>query len=135
MKPDVIVRNDTLSGGERALVDALRPHGREFYLAYSGLAREQKEAITDGARMPASMHDELFKRLQARGVAISRDVYDRGAGYTEFLLRSRAATYRWGNARAKQETLGRDRQLQRALELLSEHRTDSTLMAAVHQKR
>ena len=73
--------------------------------------------------------------LQARGVTISRDVYDNGRSYTDFLLRSRAATYRWGNARAKLATMDRDKQLQRALSLLSEYTTDATLMAAVNQRR
>jgi carboxyl-terminal processing protease len=133
--PDVVVRNDTFTSGERALVEALRPHGREFYLAYSGLAKEQKEAITDAKRVSPALLDELYQRLQERGVKISRDVFDAGASYTDFLMRSRAATYRWGNARAKLETMDRDKQMQRALDLLKENATDSKLMAAVHQKR
>ena len=133
--PDVIVRNDTLTQGERALVEALRPYGREFYLAYSGLAKEQKEAITDAKKVSPALHNELFQRMKSRGIDISREVYDEGSSYVDFLMRSRAASYRWGNARAKLEMMDRDPQMQKALALLAEHRTDATLIAAVHQKR
>ena len=129
--PDILVRADTLSTTERALAEALRPHSRPFYLAYTELARELKDSVADPITINPLWRSELYRRMSARGVSVPRAIYDDAASYIDALLRYKIADYKWGDARARLVTLERDPQMRRALALLGEYRTDVALIDAV----
>jgi carboxyl-terminal processing protease len=134
IEPDVTVHNDTLNAAEKAFVDAIRPKSQDFYLAYTELAAELKSQVQPGFTVKPEWHDELFKRIQARGVQISRAQYDGARDYIGDLLAFRIARNAWGEARAKELFVDRDVQLNRAIELLRANPNTKQLLNAAARK-
>ncbi|HSL71883.1 MAG TPA: S41 family peptidase [Longimicrobiales bacterium] len=133
INPDLEVKNDTTSLAERRFIDAIRTHSQDFYLAYSGLAAELKSQVKPGFTVQPGWHDELYQRMQARNVVVSREIYDGAREYISDLLAYRVARNAFGDGEAKRMFADRDRQLMEALKLLKVHQTQSALMRVSNQ--
>jgi carboxyl-terminal processing protease len=116
--PDVRVANDTLSSGEKAFLEAIRPQSTDFYIVYTTLAAELKTKVKPGFTVLPEWHNELFNRLQARGVKINRGQYDAARDYIGDLLAFRIARSAFGDGEAKRQFANRDPQLMEALKRL-----------------
>jgi carboxyl-terminal processing protease len=127
--PDVRVANDTLTAGERAFIEAVRPQSTDFYIVYTTLANELKDKVKPGFTVLPEWHDELFKRMQARGIKINRGQYDAAREYIGDLLGFRIARHAFGDGEAKRQFVGNDLQLMEALKRLRAARTQSALLA------
>jgi carboxyl-terminal processing protease len=130
ISPDRPVRNDTLSTVEVKFIETVRPQSTEFYLAYTGLAAELKDQVKPGFTVKQEWLDEIYKRLQTRGVKVPREQYDAARGYVSDLLALRIARSAFGDAEAKRMFVQKDPQLAEALKLLKASRTQKDLLAA-----
>jgi carboxyl-terminal processing protease len=127
--PDKTVRNDTLTRPEQGFLEAVRPQSSEFYLAYTGLAAELKDKVQPGFTVQPQWLDDLYGRLQTRGVKVSREQFDGAKVYVSDLLAMRIARNAWGDGEAKRQFSSRDRQLTEALRLLRSTATQRELIA------
>jgi carboxyl-terminal processing protease len=116
--PDLVVRPDTLSRDEQALVSALRPHSPDFSVAVFDYATELKDGVAPDFTSTAEWRDELYRRLAVRGVEPQREVYDRGAGYIDRILVDRVARLAFGEAHAMVRDARHDAALVRAIEVI-----------------
>ena len=127
--PDKRVRNDTLTAAEVKFIEAVRPQSSEFYLAYTSLAAELKDQVKPGFTIKQEWLNEVYTRLVARKVNVSREVYDGARGYVSDLLALRIARSAFGEAEAKRMFVPKDPQLAEALRLLKISTTQQALLA------
>jgi carboxyl-terminal processing protease len=127
--PDVFVPYDTLSTAEQKLARALVSKNQESYLAIYELAFEQKQKVKPDFKVTPEMRDDLYQRLQKRGVTVDRKDYDAGSRYIDRTLDQRIASLAFGDSTAKRRELSEDAQLRRALDLLKMGATQKDLLA------
>jgi carboxyl-terminal processing protease len=128
--PDLRMTNDTLTTPEQKFVEAIRAQSSDFYLAYTGLAAELKAQVKPGFTIQPQWLDELFARMQTRGIKATRAQYDAARGYVSDLLAFRIARNAFGDGEAKRLFVAKDRQLYEAVRLLRSHATQRELIAA-----
>ena len=119
--PDVEVPSRTLTKPERALQVALGdklPKFRDAMVDYA-LSLKSSHSVTgaDFVVTPA-MRDELYRRLQVRGVDVPRAVYDSAAGLVTRTLGNQIARYALGNRAEFLRGLRDDPTLTKAVALL-----------------
>lgn len=129
--PDVLVRRDTLTGGEKEFVRALAEKGtvyRDVLTAYA-LELKQKGGIAN-ENFPVSpdMHRAVYDRLRARGVEVSRAVYDSAAGLVDPQIGYEIARYLFGRTAEFRRRSADDPQMQAALTLLHRAQTPKELL-------
>lgn len=127
--PDVIVRPDTLTSAEQRLINALAPKGQIFRTTLYDYARELKSGVTPDFGVQPAWRQELYRRLDAAGVKIDRELYDRGGTEIDRILRDRVAVVAFGDSVARRRSVAEDTQLARALELLRKGQTQQDLFA------
>ncbi len=127
--PDVFVPYDTLSTAEQRLARALVSKNQESYLAIYELAIEQKSKVRPDFKVTPEMRDDLYQRLQKRGVTVDRKDYDAGSRYIDRTLDQRIASLAFGDSTSKRRELAEDAQLRTALELLKKGATQKDLLA------
>jgi carboxyl-terminal processing protease len=127
--PDKRVRNDTLTAAELKFIEAVRPQSSEFYLAYTGLAAELKDQVKPGFTVKPEWIDEVYTRLAARKVNVTRQQFDGARTYIGDLLALRIARSAFGEAEAKRMFVQKDPQLAEALRLLKASPTQRQLLA------
>jgi carboxyl-terminal processing protease len=127
--PDVFVPYDTLSTAEQKLARALVAKNQESYLAIYELALESKSRVKPDFTVTPEMRDDLYQRLQKRGVTVDRRDFDAGSRYIDRTLDLRIAALAFGDSTAKRREIGEDVQLRKALELLRKGATQKDLLA------
>jgi carboxyl-terminal processing protease len=75
-----------------------------------------------------AMREELYRRIQAKGIALSRSVYDSAAPLVTRALGSQIARYAFGPRAQAARSLREDATLTRALALLDGVRTSRELL-------
>ncbi len=133
--PDVIVKYDTMSTVESTLAKAIAPKSQDAYLALYELALDLKSKVRPDFQVTQQERDDLYRRLQARGVAIDRAQYDAGQRYIDRLIGNKVATMAFGDSTAKRRAVPDDPQLRRALELIQQGRTQKDLFALASSNR
>ncbi|HEX5724999.1 MAG TPA: S41 family peptidase [Longimicrobiaceae bacterium] len=129
--PDLVVRDDTLRGAERALMEALLEHPDAVDEALTEVALELGlDAGADFAVQPA-WRERLRARLERAGVRVDAARYDAGGALVDRLLEQRAAGLVFGDSAVFRRTRGRDPQLQAALRVLRGARTQQEAFARV----
>jgi carboxyl-terminal processing protease len=119
--PDVEVANSIATKADKALQAALGakvPRFRDAMVDYA-LSLKASGAVTspDFVVTPA-MRDELYRRLQARGINVSRAVYDSAAPLVTRALGTQVTRFVFGPRAEFARGLRQDQTLARALELL-----------------
>jgi len=127
--PDVLVPYDTLTAAEQKLARDLAPKGQDTYLAVYELALEQKPTVKPDFTITQQLRDELYQRLQKRGIVVDRKEYDAGARYLDRQLDYRIAYLAFGDSTAKRREIREDVQLRKAMELLKRGATQKDLLA------
>jgi carboxyl-terminal processing protease len=127
--PDVFVPYDTLTTAEQKLARALVAKNQESYLAIYELAFEMKSKVRPDFAITPEMREDLYQRLQKRGVVVDRKDYDAGSRYIDRTLDQRIATLAFGDSTAKRREIVEDVQLRKALELLKKGTTQKDLLA------
>jgi carboxyl-terminal processing protease len=133
--PDLRVANDTLTTPEQKFAESMRPRSSDFYLAYTALAADLKDKVKPGFTVQQEWLDELYTRLQARGVKVNRAEFDGAKRYIGDLLAMRIARNAFGDAEAKRLYAAKDLPLSEAIKLLRTHPTQRALLTAASAKR
>jgi carboxyl-terminal processing protease len=130
--PDVIVADSTLPETDLAFQRAL---GRNF-AAFQDVVAQQAIALKTSRAVTApefvvtpGMRDDLWKRLQARGIKIDRPTFDAATPYVDRTLGYQIARYAFGPDAQFWRVLRDDRMLATALELARGARTQEDLLA------
>lgn len=113
-----------------------------FMRALGGSVRQFRDAVTDYARylkgrraisspdfeVTPAMRDEVWRRMEARGVTIPRSVYDEAEGIVSRYIAFDIARYVFDGEAEFRRRAAVDRPLQRALELAQGARTEQDLL-------
>jgi len=129
--PDIIVRQDTLSAGERAFATALGSHFTEYRDALTSYALELKSerAITsESFAITPQMRQKLYERLKAKKVAVDQAMFDKAQPLVDEQLSYEIARYVFGRPAEFKRRAEDDRQLQSALALLRKAQSPKDLM-------
>ena len=116
--PDLEVTSDTLSTGERALLQALLAHSQDYSIAVFDLASELQRGVRSDFEVTPEWRAELYHRLTERGVELDPQVWEGGASYIERELIYRVGQQAFGDAYVKTRVLDTDAQLVRAIDLI-----------------
>jgi carboxyl-terminal processing protease len=136
--PDVEVANSAATKADKALQVALGaqvPQFRNAMVDYA-LTFKTSGAITspDFVVTPA-MRDELYRRLQARGIVVPRAVYDSAAPLVSRALGTQVTRFVFGQRAEFERGLRQDVTLGKALELLQGAATPTALVERGRQPR
>ena len=129
--PDLVVRPDTLAGGERALVQALSARAGIVNEALTELSLQWGRTVQPGFRVSPEWREALFQRLAARGVPVDRAVWTAGLPLIDRLIADRVTSLVLGEEASFLLTVPRDAQLQAALRVLRGARTQREALARV----
>jgi carboxyl-terminal processing protease len=136
--PDLVVRPDTLSGGERDFAKALGNHLPEFQDVLTSYALELKKNGTvqsESFTVTPEMRQAVYQRLHAKGVDISPQVYDSASGLVSNQLGYQIARYVFGKSAEFRRRAQEDKQMQTALGLLRKAQTPRDLMSLASSSR
>jgi hypothetical protein len=130
----VEVATRLVSPADRAFIVALGAKGPKFRDAVVDYALSMKVAHTlrdSSFLVTPGMRDELFRRLQARGVTVGRGLYDDATGLVDRAITSQLSRYVFGPQAEFARTLREDPTMQRAMTLLHGVRTPTELLGRV----
>jgi carboxyl-terminal processing protease len=131
IRPDIIVRLDTLTDGEKAFTSAVGAQAQVYRDVVTSYALEIKASgsVTDpDFRTTASMRDEAVRRLRARGVDLPREVVAGGHALLDQQIALEITRYVFGRDVESQRRMRDDRQVQRALAILEDARSPEQLL-------
>lgn len=130
--PDLVVRPDTLTAGERAFATALGAKTTEYRDALTSYALELKNehAITsEDFTVTSAMRQAVLQHLRAKGVPVSDAVFTGATPLVEQQLGYEIARYLFGRPAEFRRRAKDDPQVQAALNLLRKAQTPKELMA------
>jgi carboxyl-terminal processing protease len=129
--PDIVVRSDTLSEGEREFLKALGSSLPQYRDVLTGLALEQKgtkKITSETFTVTPEMRQRVFQRLQEKGVKLKPEEFGQGAPLTDQQLGYEISRYVFGRPAEVRRRVGDDRQVQTALELLRQAQSPKELL-------
>jgi carboxyl-terminal processing protease len=119
--PDLVIRPDTLSIGEKAFAKALGNHVPDYRDVMTSFALEMKQKGTVKAEsftVTPEMRQEVYQRLRAKGIEMTPQVYDGASGLITKQLGYQIARYVFGRPAEFRRQAHDDAQMQTALGLL-----------------
>ena len=129
--PDVEVANRVAPAADKALQQALgtkAPRFRDAIVEYA-LSLKASRAVSDpNFSVTPAMRDELYRRMQARGITVRRALYDSAGSLVSRALSSQVARYVFGPQAEFARGLREDPAMTRAIELLHGRRTSRDLL-------
>lgn len=130
--PDLVVRQDSLTDGERAFVTGLSSRFAEYRDAITTTAfqvKSDKTVASEEFTITTAMRAEVLRRMRAKGVVMPDSTYNRANSLINEQLSYEIARYVFGRP-AEVRRRGRDdRQLQTALGLLQRAQTPQDLLS------
>lgn len=130
--PDLVVRQDSLTDGERAFITALASKFSEYRDAITTTAfqvKSDKSVTTEEFKVTPAMRAEVLKRMRAKGVTMPEETFNKAGTLIDEQLGYEVARYVFGRP-AETRRRGRDdRQLQTALSLLQKAQTPKDLLS------
>lgn len=130
--PDVIVKQDTLTVGERELVRAFGEKlgvYRDVLTAYAIALKEQKRVPNEQFTVTAAMRGEAIARMAAKGLTLDPAVVARGGSLIDQQLGYEIARYVFGRQAEFRRRNADDPQMQAALGLLRKANSPRDLLA------
>jgi carboxyl-terminal processing protease len=130
--PDLIIRPDTLTGGERAFATALGsqlPIYRDVLTGYALEIKNQHLVTSENFTVTPGMRQQVYERLKAKGVTMSEPVFNGAATLVDDQLGYEVARYVFGRPAEFRRRAADDNQLQTALGLLKTSPTPKELLA------
>jgi carboxyl-terminal processing protease len=129
--PDIVVRPDTLTTGERDFAKALGsklPVYRDVLTTYALELKRSKGLQNESFKVTPEMRQEVYQRLKAKGVEVTPAQFNAAGTLVDEQLGYEVARYLFGRpAEFKRRSLD-DRQLQTAFSLLRKAQTPKDLM-------
>jgi carboxyl-terminal processing protease len=129
--PDLVIPPDTFTAGEQEFLRATASKQQDRYVAIYDYAVELKSRVKPDFEVQPAWRDELFRRLNAKGVEVDRDVYDGASRYINRELEVRVTRLAFGDSAARRRTVVDDPQLRAALDLLRRGQSQQDLFALV----
>jgi len=136
--PDLVIRPDTLSGGEKEFAKELGSHVPEYRDALTSLALDAKKNGTiksESFTVTPDMRQQLYQRLKAKGIDMTPAVYDGASGVITDQLGYEVARYVFGRPAEFRRRAQDDKQLQTAMGLLRKAGTPRELMSLATSSR
>lgn len=129
--PDLIVQPDTFSTVEQKFLKAIAPKNQDFYVVLYDYALELKPKVRPNFKVQPAWRDELYRRMQAKGIDVDRKLYDGASDYINQIIGQRVARFAFGDSAAERRFAPKDAQLRKALDLLSHGQSQKDLFALV----
>ena len=132
--PDVVIAKVAATEADKSLFRALGarvPLFRDVIVAYALSLKASHEISDPDFLVTQGMRDELFRRMQARGLAVERQAYDSASPAVTRALSSQVSRYLFGPQAEFLRALHADPVLARATELLHGVRTPRELLGRV----
>jgi carboxyl-terminal processing protease len=128
--PDVIVQDDTLTATEQAFTKAIAPKGQDFRTVITDYSMELAKTVTPNYTVQPAWLNELYNRLQSKGVISDRKLYDGANRYLTRFLDQNVAHYAFGDSTAKRRDIAFDAPLRKAIDLLDKSSSQRDLFTA-----
>jgi carboxyl-terminal processing protease len=119
--PDIVIRPDTLSGSEKQFAKALGSHLPEYRDVLTSFALEQKQKgsiKSESFVVSPEMRQEVYRRLRAKGIDMTPEVYEGASGLITEQLGYQIARYVFGRPAEFRRQAHDDAQMQTAMGLL-----------------
>ena len=132
--PDVVVPNRDLTKHDKALQEALgakTPKFRETVVDYAIALKASRGVTSQDFTVTPAMRDELYRRLQGRGIALDRAVYDSAQTLVNRALGGQITRFVFGTQAEFARSLREDADLAKARELLRGVSTPADLVRRV----
>ncbi len=129
--PDIVIRSDTLTEGEREFAKALGTNLPQYRDVLTGFALEQKSTkkiISEAFAITPEMRQRVFQRLQEKGVKLTPEEFGQGARLIDEQLGYEIARYVFGRPAEVRRRVADDRQVQTALGLLRQAQSPKELL-------
>jgi carboxyl-terminal processing protease len=119
--PDVVVPSRVATKHDKALQEALGanvPKFRNAMVDYAIALKASRAVTSPDFEVTPAMRDELYRRIQARGIAVDRAVYDSAQTLVNRALSGQITRFVFGTQAEYARTLREDADLAKARELL-----------------
>jgi carboxyl-terminal processing protease len=119
--PDVVVPSRVASKHEKALQESLganAPKFRDVLVDYAISLKASRGVSSPEFEVTPEMRNELYRRMQARGITLERAVYDSAQGLVNRVLGGQITRFVFGTQAEYARTLREDADLAKARELL-----------------
>jgi carboxyl-terminal processing protease len=129
--PDIVIRSDTLTEGEREFAKALGTNLPQYRDVLTGFALEQrstKKITSETFKVTPEMRQRVFQRLQEKGVKLTPEEFDQGARLIDEQLGYEITRYVFGRPAEVRRRVADDRQVQTALGLLRQAQSPKELL-------
>ncbi|HZA93384.1 MAG TPA: S41 family peptidase [Gemmatimonadales bacterium] len=129
--PDLVIRPDTLTGGEREFAKALGNGLPQYRDALTTIALEAKKASSiksETFKVTPAMRQQVFARLLAKDVKITPEVFNGAGALIDEQLGDEITRYVFGRPAEFRRRAARDLQMQTAMGLLRKAQTPKQLL-------
>ncbi|HWA56584.1 MAG TPA: S41 family peptidase [Gemmatimonadales bacterium] len=130
--PDIVIRQDTLTDGERAFATALASKFAEYRDAITTTAlqiKTDKAVTSEEFSVTPAMRAEVLRRMRAKGVQLADSVFAKADPLITEQLGYEIARYVFGRPAEFRRRSRDDKQMQVALDLLHKAQTPKELMS------
>ena len=130
--PDLVVRQDSLTDSERAFATALASKFAEYRDALTTTAlqmKNDKSVTTEDFSVTAAMRAEVLRRMRAKGVQLSDEVFAKAQPLVDDQLGYEIERYVFGRPAEFRRRSKDDKQMQVALDLLHRAQTPKDLLS------
>jgi carboxyl-terminal processing protease len=132
IRPDVTVRGDTLTDGEKEFARVLGgniPAYRDVLTSYALEIKGQNQVKSPSFQVTPAMRAELLRRLRVKSVTLSDAQWEGAASLVADQLGFEITRYVFGRPAEFARRVSADEQVKRAVELLTRARTPQDLLA------
>lgn len=133
--PDLLVRPDTFTTVEQDYRRATASKSPDIYVVMYDYAYELKDKVKPDFTVQPAWREELFRRFQAKGIEVDRELYNKASRVIDQELDLRITRLAFGDSTARRRSLDEDPQLRQALDLLRRGNSQQDLFALVTAKR
>ncbi|MBA2628158.1 MAG: hypothetical protein H0U85_09100, partial [Gemmatimonadales bacterium] len=133
--PDVVVAPDTITTPEQAFLRAIAPKAQQSYTALYQMGLQLRPAARPDFTVRQEWRDDFFQRMTAAGAPVSRTQFDAARPLVDRLIEQQLASLAFGDSSAFRRQARVDTQLQRAIDLLRDARTQQSLFVAAAASR
>jgi carboxyl-terminal processing protease len=116
--PDVAVSEDTLTAAEQKFTRVVAPKTGDFFTVVTDYTMELSKTVKPDFTVQPAWLNELYNRLESKGVTVDRTTYDGANRYLSRLLEQRVAHFAFGDSTAKRRDLPFDAPLRKSIDLL-----------------
>jgi carboxyl-terminal processing protease len=133
--PDIIVRPDTLTTAEQKVFNVLAPKTADVRAVLMDYALQLKGTVKPNFTVVPAWREELYRRLQAKGVTVDRTQYEQAGPEIDRLLGNTVARLAFGDSTAKRRSIPDDSQLARAIDVLKQSQSQQDLFAIAQREQ